>query len=158
MQQAQNWIERLDRGEGVAGKRQLFVYRLKAARAEDVAAVLGGLFEVQLAADQTSSAGFGGFGGFGDVAPGRRAGQAFGLAGGTGGGSASPTASAGRGTTNGTRQSTTQPNTARSGALGRRSAGASFSPAAGSDGTSGTPLFHEGPRIIASTPRHRNTG
>ncbi len=149
VQQAQNWIERLDRGEGVAGKRQLFVYRLKAARAEDVAAVLGGLFEVQLAADQTSSAGFGGFGGFGDVAPGRRAGQAFGLAGGTGGGSASPTASAGRGTTNGTRQSTTQPNTARSGALGRRSAGASFSPAAGSDGTSGTPLFHEGPRIIA---------
>ncbi len=150
VQEAQNWVERLDRGEGVAGKRQLFVYRLKAARAEDVAEVLSGLFEVQLAGGQTSSASFGGFGGFGDVAPGRRAGQAFGLTGGNAGRRAPTTPSAGRGATNAARQSSaTGSTTAPSGARGPRSAGAAFSPPAGPGGASATPLFHEGPRIIA---------
>jgi len=147
VREAQNWVARLDRGEGVAGKRQLFVYRLKAARAEDVAEVLSGLFEVQLAAGQTSSAGFGGFG---DVAPGRRAGQAFGLAGGDSGRQASTTPATGGGRMNTPSRSSAGGSTAtRSGTLGRRSSGATFSSAGGPGGPSGTPLFHEGPRIIA---------
>ncbi len=147
--EAQNWVERLDRGEGVAGKRQLFVYRLKAARAEDVAEVLSGLFDVRLAANRNPSTGFGGFG---DVAPGRRAGQAFGLAGGNGGRGARTTPPAG-GRTAGSARSTSAATaaSARESAFGRRSARGSFSPnvAQGSGATSGTPVFHEGPRIIA---------
>ena len=149
VRQAQNWVERLDRGEGVAGKRQLFVYRLKAARAEDVAEVLSGLFEVQLAANQTASAGFGGFG---DVAPGRRAGQAFGLSGGTSGTRTPATTSRGRSTTGATSSPAASGSRARTGStLGRRRTAASFSRSGtqGLGGASGTPVFHEGPRIIA---------
>ncbi|RMF66795.1 MAG: type II secretion system protein GspD [Alphaproteobacteria bacterium] len=149
VQEAQNWVERLDRGEGVAGKRQLFVYRLKAARAEDVAEVLSGLFEVQLAANQSSSAGFGGFG---DVAPGRRAGQAFGLAGSNAGGRAPAGTPAARSTAGSTRPASgTTAAPARSTAFGRRNSRSTFSPhaAQGIGGAAGQPVFHEGPRIIA---------
>ncbi|MGH6931634.1 MAG: type II secretion system secretin GspD [Dongiaceae bacterium] len=59
--QAQAWINRLDRGEEGVGRR-LYVYYVQNSRAEELADILGQVFQVQ-----TSS---GAAGGIGDVAPG----------------------------------------------------------------------------------------
>ncbi|GIX17918.1 MAG: type II secretion system protein GspD [Rhodothalassiaceae bacterium] len=141
VREAESWIERLDRGEGVAGERQLFVYRLKAARAEDVAEVLSGLFEVQLSSAESTSPGFSGFG---DVAPGRRAGEAFGLSG----------ADTAQGASAAGRARPAQPSATPQGAAGAggtasrtRLGGARSGATAG--GLQSNPLFHDGPRIIA---------
>jgi len=66
---AEEWVKRLDRGGGAEGERQLYVYHLKRARASEVAAVLGELFDVRSV---------GGDSGDGEVALGRESGSAVG--------------------------------------------------------------------------------
>jgi len=76
---AQEWVKRLDRGGGSEEERQLYVYHLERARAGDVAAVLGALFDVQSVGPAAD-----GRAGDGDVALGRQSGTLSGDGGGRG--------------------------------------------------------------------------
>ncbi len=156
---AKLWVERLDRGEGVAGQRQLYVYHLKNARAEEVAEVLSGLFDVRLSGEE---GGFGG--GFGDVAPGRRSAEAFGFstgAAGVGGSGASRSTGARSAARSSGTSASGSPSRTASGARppgvtgARRSSGrgafgaTGFGGAHGFGGAADAPFAGRGPRIIA---------
>ncbi|GER06637.1 type II secretion system protein GspD [Iodidimonas muriae] len=54
LENARQWTERLDRGGGSDGQRQLYVYHLKNARASEVGEVLGELFDVRTVGDSGS--------------------------------------------------------------------------------------------------------
>ena len=71
LERARDWVERLDRGGGAQGQRQLYVYHLKNARAGEVGEVLGELFDVRTVGSTTSE-------GRGEVALGLEAGTLFG--------------------------------------------------------------------------------
>lgn len=77
LERARIWAERLDRGGGTEGQRQLYVYHLKNARASEVGAVLGELFDVRSVGE---GQGFGG-----ESALGRQSGSFSGLTGSRGG-------------------------------------------------------------------------
>lgn len=155
---AKDWVERLDRGEGVAGQRQLYVYHLKNARAEDVADVLSGLFDVRLSGEEGEFAS-----GFGGIAPGRRAGEAFGLSGGTASdsslnaqtagsrGTPSPSSGATTNTASGASRASRLTGTAGSSRAGggRGFGAAGFNGARGPGGGGDAPFAGRGPRIIA---------
>jgi len=87
LRRAQDWVTRLDRGGGSEDQRQLYVYHLKNARASEVAAVLGQLFQVSVVDQQQSQGG-------GTVAPGRQSGT---LSGGGASGSGGRSGSGGSG-------------------------------------------------------------
>lgn len=105
LRRAQEWATRLDRGGGSEDQRQIYVYHLKNARASEVGAVLGQLFQVNVATpgSQGDSAtapgrqsgtlsGGGGFGGASGRGSGGSGGGVSGGGGGTGGTASAPPA------------------------------------------------------------------
>ncbi len=90
LERARDWVERLDRGGGAQGQRQLYVYHLKNARAGEVGEVLGELFDVRTVGSTPNE-------GRSEVALGLQAGTLIGSTGtgGTTGGSAFGTQSGG---------------------------------------------------------------
>lgn len=143
---ARNWVDRLDRG-GAEDERQLFVYKVQNSRAQDLANVLGEVFQVT-----TVNAGARG----GEVAPGLQAARVSGDTGGLGPDLGGTNDNAGSGS--GANGSTSGGGTANPGGNGdsggfaasRRGAGSGrgFGGGSGFGGTSGGG-DGEGPRIIA---------
>lgn len=138
---AEVWARRLDRG-GSEEERTLYVYHVRNARADDIAAVLGQLFDVRTVGAEQRGA---------EVGLGRSSGTLFGSTGGFGneggggsrGGTPVPQA--------GARTSSGEGSTGRSGAFGEGLRGLSRPSGGGSQaGGRGRGAFGEnGPRIIA---------
>jgi len=143
-----NWVERLDRG-GAEDQRQLFVYKVQNGRAQDLASVLGEVFQV-------STVNVGGRRG-GEVAPGLQAAELGGFTGegigGNGGGAGGDTNRGGNGTTNGGGAAAGTGGGQQAGAATARTSAPTREPGGiggrAGQGAGGLGGGEDGPRIIA---------
>ncbi len=106
LERARDWVERLDRGGGAQGQRQLYVYHLKNARAGEVGEVLGELFDVRTVGNTTNE-------GRAEVALGLQAGTLIGSTAAAGAAAGGPLGTTPGATADGARSSGTASSSAR---------------------------------------------
>ncbi len=142
LERARIWAERLDRGGGTEGQRQLYVYHLKNARASEVGSVLGELFDVRKVGESQGTGG--------ESALGRQSGSFSGFSGsGSSSGSGSGSG-AGGSISAGLDRSTASPANRTPSRSGSTTTSARSGQSGSQDRSSNDPFASgDGPRIIA---------